>query len=360
MVVTNAITFLSYVSICLTLLILAKRTRRVIARDWAYFVIGFALFIVACGSTHLLEVITTWNPIFWVDAGTNIVTAALSAWVALMLIRRASAIGFGINDYATRLANSERENKAMQDGLLAAHRLEDWSRMSTVLAHEINNPLEAIQNMLYLIRTSDGIPGDVAGLAQAAEDETMRVIDISRSTLSFFRQAAEREVVDLAAAAEAVKFLVAPLLQRQRINFEVLAAGDTEVLAFPGEVRQVLLNLVRNACEATTRIGTTISVQLTGTSSGVEVVVADEGAGIETHLLPTLFQFGASTKGSHGNGMGLWTVKHILSRHAGTVQVESRPGAGTRFTLWWPRNSGDTYSVETSQIASAQPSAQPA
>src|SRR5580700_3343324 len=85
MVVTNSITFLSYVSICVTLLALARRTRRVIARDWAYFLIGFALFIVACGSTHLLEVITTWTPVFWIDAWVNVITAALSAYVAIML-----------------------------------------------------------------------------------------------------------------------------------------------------------------------------------------------------------------------------------------------------------------------------------
>jgi hypothetical protein len=72
MVVTNAITFLSYASICGTLLYLTRRTRRVIARDWAWFLIGFALFIVACGSSHLMEVITTWIPRFWVDAWANI------------------------------------------------------------------------------------------------------------------------------------------------------------------------------------------------------------------------------------------------------------------------------------------------
>ncbi len=106
MVVTNAITFLSYLSICCTLLYLARRTRRVIARDWAYFTVGFALFIVACGSTHLLEVITTWVPIFWVDASTNIVTAALSAYVAIQLTRRIGVIAFSINDYADRLGNA--------------------------------------------------------------------------------------------------------------------------------------------------------------------------------------------------------------------------------------------------------------
>lgn len=109
MVIANSITFLSYVSICVTLLILVKRTRRVIARDWAYFLIGFALFIVACGSTHLMDVVTTWIPIFWIDAFTNVVTAILSGYVAIMLIRRAQAISFGVNDYAARLASTEQE-----------------------------------------------------------------------------------------------------------------------------------------------------------------------------------------------------------------------------------------------------------
>src|ERR1700749_2516511 len=93
MVISNAVTFLSYTTICLTLFTLVRRTRGIIiARDWVYFLTGFALFIVACGSTHLLEVVTTWSPIFWVDAWANILTAALSAWVALQLIRRLKTI----------------------------------------------------------------------------------------------------------------------------------------------------------------------------------------------------------------------------------------------------------------------------
>ena len=135
MVVTNSITFLSYLSICCTLFYLARRTGRVIARDWAHFTIGFALFIVACGSTHLLEVVTTWIPIFWVDAWTNIVTALLSAYVAIQLIRRITVISFSINDYADRLGNAEHEKRQMKESLLASQKLEDWSRMSAVVAH---------------------------------------------------------------------------------------------------------------------------------------------------------------------------------------------------------------------------------
>jgi signal transduction histidine kinase len=148
MVITNAITFLSYVTICFTLLYLVRHTRRVIARDWAWFAVGFALFIVACGSTHFMDVVTTWVPLFWLDAWTSIITAVLSAVVAFMLIRRASIIAFSVNDYAGRLANTENEKRQLRESLLAARKLEDWSRMSAAVAHEINNPLEAIQNIL--------------------------------------------------------------------------------------------------------------------------------------------------------------------------------------------------------------------
>jgi signal transduction histidine kinase len=339
MVVTNAITFVSYVSICGTLFALSRRTRRVIAGDWAYFVVGFALFIVACGSTHLLEVITTWTPIFWVDAWTNIVTAVLSAWVAINLLKRLGTIAYGINDYAERLGNTEREKREVEDNLLAAHRLEEWSRMSAVLAHEINNPLEAIQNLLYMIRTSDEVPQEIVHFAEAASDEAKRVMEISRSTLTFFRQTSSTEMVDLRMVAESVRFLVAPLLERQKIRLEVVCHGDVAVLAYPVEVRQALLNLVRNACEATDRPGTKVLVQLTGRPEGVEMVIRDEGSGIDSALLSTLFQFGSSTKGEKGNGMGLWTVRHIMQRHGGTVDVESTRGVGTRFVLFWPRES---------------------
>src|ERR1700692_3360497 len=88
MVITNSITFLSYFRICVTLFYLARKTRKAIPRDWAFFLVGFALFIVACGSTHLMEVVTTWNPVFWIDAWTNIITAILSGYVAVQLLLR--------------------------------------------------------------------------------------------------------------------------------------------------------------------------------------------------------------------------------------------------------------------------------
>ena len=337
MVITNAITFLSYLTICITLLFLVRRTRRVMVREWAYFVVGFAAFIVACGSTHLMDVVTTWSPIFWVDAATNLVTAALSAYVAVMLINRVKEIAFSVNDYADRLANAQNEKHAMEDSLLAAQKLEDWSRMSAVVSHEIKNPLQAIQNLQFLIRMSEGVSEQVKELASLAEEEAKRVLAISEVSLSFIRQTARPEIIDLGMAVESSRFLLAPLIAQKGVEVSIRSQGDCHVEAYAGETRQVLLNVLRNACEATTRPGQRVTVELIGQSTTVEVIVVDEGLGIAPEVLPSIFQFGVTTKGSQGNGMGLWTVKHIVNKHRGEVRLDSKPGAGTRVELAWPR-----------------------
>lgn len=337
MVVTNFITFLSYCSICGTLLYLGKRTGKVISRDWVFFLFGFALFILACGSTHLLEVITTWYPIFWIDAWTNIITAISSATVAIVLIQRIGRISFGINDYSAKLANAENEKRQMEDSLLAARKLEDWSRLSATVAHEIANPLEAVHNLLYLIRTQDNVSASIVELAEAADKEAARVLTISRSSLSFFNQSDEPEQVDLQIESESVRSVLSPLVSRRKIGLTLIATGNVTVEAMAGEARQVLLNLVRNACDATNRPGAHVTVTLVGLAESVRISVADEGSGIEPALLPNLFQFGRTTKGREGHGMGLWTVKHILDRHDATIKVSSKVGMGTTFQIDWPR-----------------------
>jgi signal transduction histidine kinase len=336
MVVTNFITFASYTAICFIMFRMLRRTRAAVARDWRYFVVGFALFIVACGSTHLLEVITTWSPIFWVDAWTNIITAVLSAWVAFMLARRAGVISFSINDYAQRLGNTEQENRQMQERLLAAQKLEDWSRMSATISHEIRNPLEAIQNLQYLIRTTNGISPEVKQLAEQTTAETKRVLEISESSLSFIRQASVPEQVNLPAVAESLTFLLGDAIRERAIDLRIDSSGDCTVETFAGEARQVLLNIVRNACEASLRKGTQVRVTIRGGANEVNVTVHDQGAGVSPQVLSRLFEFGVTTKGADGNGMGLWTVKRLMERAGGGIRVDSEPGSGTTVSLWWP------------------------
>jgi signal transduction histidine kinase len=353
MAITNAITFLSYSTICATLFYLASRTRRAIHREWGFFLVGFALFIVACGSTHLMDVITTWIPVFWVDAWTSIITAALSGYVAIQFIRRVRDLSFGVNDYARRLENTEAEKAQVEESLLASRRMEEWNRMSAVINHEINNPLSAIQNMMFLIEITPGATPEIIQMARQSAEEVRRIESLARSTLGFFRQAGQPEKVDLQASAESVRVLMEPVMRKREIAYEIQASGDCTVTAFPVATRHVLLNLVRNAIEASDRKGSKVTVTMTGRPDEVEVVVADEGTGIDPSIIPNLFQFGASTKGERGNGMGLWVVRKLLRRHGGTIDVQSKLGEGTRFTLLWPRDMPVSAEVAELNVVSA-------
>jgi signal transduction histidine kinase len=336
MAAANAVTFLSYLSICFTLIYLARRTRRSIHQEWVFFLVGFALFIVACGTTHLMEVVTTWIPVFWIDAWTNIVTAVASGYIAVQFIRRAPDLGNGINDYALRLANTQTEKAQMEESLLAARRLEEWNRMSAVIGHEINNPLAAIQNMMFLIEISPGATPDIVQIARQSADEVRRIETLARSTLGFFRQSNAPEKVDLRSSAESVRLLLEPFMRKRELDLEITSTGDCRVETFPVATRQVLLNLVRNACEASQK-GAKVTVTMTGKPDTVEVLIADAGIGIDPGMIENLFRFGASTKGEQGNGMGLWVVKKLLDQHGGTINLESTPGEGTRVTIVWPR-----------------------
>ncbi len=338
MVVANSVIFLSYLSLCGTLLFIARRTRRVMARDWGLFMVGFALFIVACGSSHLMEVITTWIPAFWINAWATSIAAVLSAFVAVLLHRRASHISFAITDYAKRLEHTEQEKGTMRDRLIAAQKLEDWSKMSAVIAHEIANPLESIQNILYLVQTGSCSPAETMQLTNQAQQEVARIITISRSTLSFHRESAKPELVNLHSVAESVCYLLQQIIQQREIDFKIIGHDIYEIEAYPGETRQVVLNLARNACEATTQPGSTVTLQLAQVDEGVELTVTDEGPGIDPQIAPVLFDFGRSTKGENGNGIGLWTVKQIVSKHCGRIALDREYQGGARFIVWWPKS----------------------
>jgi signal transduction histidine kinase len=215
-----------------------------------------------------------------------------------------------------------------------------------VVTHEINNPLAAIQNLMFLIQISPGITPETTAIVQQAADEVRRIENLTSSTLGFFRQSLTPEKVDLRKSAESVHLLLHPMLRQRGLELEIRSSGDCTVTAYAAETRQVLLNLVRNACEATAQRGNKVTVELEGRPEDVQVVVADVGTGIDPAMMPNLFQFGASTKGDRGNGMGLWLVKQLVTRHAGTIEVESKPGEGSRFTVRWPRKFPTVEEVE--------------
>lgn len=244
-------------------------------------------------------------------------------------------------------ASSPAASPSTEETLIAARQLDEWNKMSSVVAHEINNPLAAIGNLIFLLQFMPGLPPEVTGVAQQITDELKRIEGLTRSALTFFRQGKGPEPVDLPACMDGIRLLLGPTLRERGVELEVQQQSDCTVHAWAIDARQALFNLVRNAVEATQTRGSKVTVSFEGRVDDVLFTVSDQGTGIDAQLQPRLFQLGATTKAGR-SGVGLWLVRQLLDRYGATIQAESQPGQGARFVITWPRRTPETESTGTS------------
>ncbi len=241
-----------------------------------------------------------------------------------------------------------------QDALRRSEKLAVTGRLAASIAHEINNPLEAVTNLLYLMRGSDN-PAQAHSYLSQADQELARVAEITRQTLRFYREPSHP--VDTVVAGVLHSVLV---LYNSRIlaaNVEVLLeieAPDATVLASPGELRQVIANIVGNAIDAM-RHGGRLRLRISEENGGddaprVRLTIGDTGSGIPAALLPSIFEPFVTTKGETGTGLGLWVTGEIIRRNGWGIRVRSRCG---------PRASGTVFSI-TLPLRSVAAHAEPA
>ncbi|MEP7003037.1 MAG: ATP-binding protein [Chloroflexota bacterium] len=239
----------------------------------------------------------------------------------------------------------ELERRRLEQALFDSEKLAATGRLAAAIAHEINNPLEAIQNSLYLLVKR--IPADDpnAKFLNIAMKETERMSRILRQMLGFYRPAADLTPTDLNALIDEAETLVAKRLHDRSVRIEkVLDPSLPKVLASADQIKQVILNLVLNAAEAMPQGGlitvTTESHQDAASgfilAGAVQVQVADTGPGISEESLPHIFEPFFSTKGEKGTGLGLWVSLGIAQSHGGRLQVRNRPGGGTVFSMTLP------------------------
>ncbi|MFT4111626.1 ATP-binding protein [Silvibacterium sp.] len=220
-----------------------------------------------------------------------------------------------------------------------AEKLALTGRMASVIAHEINNPLEALTNLFFLLR------GEVKATSQGetyfaqVEHELLRMSAITKLTLQWSR---ESGAVSLLAAADLVEEtirLFGGKLRNKHIELRTEVETDLHFLAVGGEIRQVLANLLSNAIDAV-KVGGHIELHAHQFSREgqpfVAFTVKDDGIGIAADRISGLFSPFHSTKGELGNGLGLYISKEIVERHHGEVLVESQLGAGTRMRVLLP------------------------
>lgn len=237
------------------------------------------------------------------------------------------------------------ERRKAEAALRSSERLALIGRLSATIAHEIQNPLDAVTNLLYLIEQTGGLTNGTLEYAHLAEEEVGRISQITRQLLSFNREALKSAPVNVSEIIENVIGLFGPKLTSSGITVKTNYATKEKVYGLPGELRQVFSNLIGNAVEATPK-GGQIQVRVTDgvdwldpSRRGVRVLIADNGSGIPRSARAGLFTPFFTTKGEKGTGLGLWVSKGIVEKHEGSMRFRSSIDGtrrGTTFTVFLP------------------------
>jgi PAS domain S-box-containing protein len=215
-----------------------------------------------------------------------------------------------------------------EEALRKSEKLAAMGRMAGIVAHEINNPLGAITNVFYLLRDHPSLDEEARNYARLAEEELIRVTHITRQTLGFYRESAHTIPVSIPSLLEDTLNFQSRQLQTNRIVVDRRYRSDGIVQGFPGELKQVFLNLIGNAIEAMPdggclRLHVRDVHEADGPWTGVRVSILDTGLGIEPDDAKRLFQPFFSTKSTKGTGLGLWISRGIIQKHEGTIRFRS-------------------------------------
>ncbi len=237
------------------------------------------------------------------------------------------------------------ENKRAEQVLLQSEKLNAVGRLASSIAHEINNPLEAVTNLIYLAQKVAENP-DAKQYLHDAEVELRRVSVIANQTLRFYRQTTNANSTTATEMIDATLPLYQGRFRNSKISVERRDRTMVAVTCFDGEIRQVLSNLVANAIDAIGGTGGRLLVRSReGTHwktgrKGMVITVADTGPGMSADTLSRIFEPFFTTKGINGTGLGLWISHEIVTRHRGVLiarSTRSAASSGTVFTLFLPR-----------------------
>ena len=229
-----------------------------------------------------------------------------------------------------------------QDLLRKTEKLAAAARLAATVAHEINNPLEAIGNLIYLSKSTAGLPQSVADNLTMAEHEVERVSHITRQTLGFYRESNDPSEIELNALVESVLKIHSNKFKSKNIVIERHYGECPTIQGRAGELKQVMANLVSNAADAVNQGGTIrVGLKCIEAASGrvIQLIVEDDGPGIPAQVKDRLFEPFFTTKKDVGTGLGLWVSKEIVDRHGGTIEVHSQVdsrSSGTAFHALLP------------------------
>lgn len=257
--------------------------------------------------------------------------------VTISPIRDENGNVVGISNISRDLTEKRRTEAA----LIESERLAEIGRMAASISHEVNNPLESILNLAFILQHHSSLDAEGKEYARILIDEVHRVSEITKQTLSFYRDTTAMQEVNLVEIMEMVLKLHRSRFLRKSIRVITRYREPVTMMGRAGDLRQVFLNLVLNAVDALPDEGTLMIRLCSNTSKNVCVTVADNGSGIpELHRI-RIFEPFFTTKEGTGTGLGLWVCQNIVKKYGGQLRMWSRcePGrSGTTFRAQLPSN----------------------
>ncbi|MGA2990331.1 MAG: ATP-binding protein [Candidatus Korobacteraceae bacterium] len=247
------------------------------------------------------------------------------------------------------------ERKRAQEAMIAAEKIASAGRMAATIAHEINNPLEAVTNLIFLAASDAQISPTTREYLEMAQDELRRVSHTARQTLGFYRESAAPSPTQVDALVQEVLSLYNRRLAQQSIKLQARLRSRATIRAVGGEIRQVVSNLIANAADAC-GVGARITVgvadcTLRDGAKGVRITVADSGSGIANSVRARIFEPFFTTKRAVGTGLGLWVTRSLVEKHGGSIRVRSTEGRGTVFCVFLPAQGPATANSQAMRAA---------
>lgn len=239
------------------------------------------------------------------------------------------------------IQNDVTARVSFEDALRQSEKLAATGRLAASIAHEINNPLEAITNLLFLARHG-AEEGDRDHYLDQAQEELQRVSSLTTQSLRFYRQTSRPRAVRLSDIAKAALDVYSAKLKAAAVEVQLQTKTQDSIVCLDSELRQVISNFISNALDSmrggpgqlTIRIQN--SVQWRSDTRGVSISVRDTGHGMSEETKARLFEAFYTTKSEHGTGLGLWLSKEIIARHHGCLSFRSQEGRGSIFRLVLP------------------------
>lgn len=241
---------------------------------------------------------------------------------------------------ASKILRDISDRKRMEQSLLQAEKIAATGRMAATIAHEINNPLEAVTNLLYLLRPKL-IDSEALGYLAAAEEELGRVAHIARQTLGYYRENAAPSRTSLSDIAQHAVTIYQPRCTSFGIEVRTCFTSTRKAVVRRGEIMQVISNVIANSIYAMPTGGLlSISVEdLEEPETGIMMRVSDTGNGIAPEHLPRVFEAFYTTRTTHGTGIGLFIAKQFIEGHGGEISIASQTDAkshGTSVRIFLP------------------------